>query len=291
MQDVTTSPDTMIGETIIMYTGFLIDAYDFGQTNYKLSPIFSPRNHGDESRDDIQILYFDKGEYFFCVRYNHLDGKLTIYNPSEQNILHPEVRRVLETLYPSVRSHARIEVVTLSSIMPYQIPSGLASIIVATTLLFGINPSDVNLRWSSSRNRAYYLWKHLEQIFRQKRITPFPVDSSSPSMQQKSSIQPYPFDNQGTSQSTKEKLHTQSVPGPSRQNPTITHIPPYQRTPAVQPARPPEKKLSDQSTDSSIREKLIPRTEPHRKRTKKQKPKQSKVASLWEAIKSLFCGS
>lgn len=181
----------MSSRTIIIFTQCINDAYNHGQTFHDMLPIFPPKNYWeysrrDESRDDIQIIYFELDPtktgvgQFCCAHYNHLQNKLTVYVSScdNDNQYQQALRIPLETLYPFIGSSpgGQIEFVRLGAIQHHKIPSGLVSIAVATALIFGIDPKDIQFRMASSGDPSFFLRQHLEQIFRQMRITPFPTE-------------------------------------------------------------------------------------------------------------------
>lgn len=168
----------MSSEEINMFIEFVNIAYDHGQTFHKMVKPYTPRNYKryhqmDESRDDIQIIYFESDRngirYYFIVHYDHLERVLYIYDSSKHNnIIRPEVKDLLERLYPSVRSGGG-GIISFAIIQPHNVPSGLFSIAVATALIFGISPKNIQLQSPEA------VWRHLEQIFHQGKITPFPM--------------------------------------------------------------------------------------------------------------------
>lgn len=139
----------------------------------------------DKSRVDIQILYsvLNSDGQFFCVHYYHLQEKVTIYASSwDKDMCQQALTDLLEELYPFVFSnlYGQIDYVILGDILPNEVPSGLAAIIVATALLFEHDPKDLIPRLSSSEDSALHLWRHLQQIFVQRKITQFPTVLRNP---------------------------------------------------------------------------------------------------------------
>lgn len=153
-----------------------------------MSPIYIPdefyyyeeiRNY--PPRDDIQIIYFhpfresDIG-HLICVHYSHVDNKVTVYDSSyfDEIYLHDQVRDALQRLYPYVGIES-IEFVKPGTLQPDDVSCGLFSIAYATALLFRINLKDLRLRLASTGDPNFFMRKHLEQILKQRRITPFPT--------------------------------------------------------------------------------------------------------------------
>lgn len=181
--------------TLNKFTLFVNDAHNQGQTIYKMIPIpewwslfFRRYSKRDESTNDIEILFKpnpgSRIGHYVCVYYDHQKNAVFIYDPLYVDGIdvHPKVRASLEKLYPSVKGGGGAEIVLVKpgTTQPDNVSCGLFSIAYATALIFGLDPKDMKLNSASSGDPAIYLRKHLEQIYRQRRITPFPMDSSHP---------------------------------------------------------------------------------------------------------------
>lgn len=173
-------------EAFNAYFAFVEYAYSDGQTFFIMHQLYAHTDSypiGDGTRNDIQIMHSDlepgsDNGFYFCVYYDHLKNKLYIYVYSKSNnALTPKVRGALERLYPSIEigRSEQMEFVTLDFVRRYKMSSGLASMAVATVLLFGINPKDIQIKSSEDYN---FLWRaHLHKMLNDGEITPFPSDS------------------------------------------------------------------------------------------------------------------